>query len=93
MDDDAPPHSLRDANASPKVETTNEGIRIRSLAHSTSRVGGRVGILGWGLGQMTSGLIIPMNLHKPNNKLVSAWLEHFWCMDKPHAYMDSQDSP
>jgi hypothetical protein len=93
MDDDAPPHSLKNSNASPKVETIEEGTGIRSLTHNISRVGGRVGILGWGLGQMTSGLIIHINLHKPNNKLVSAWLEHFWCMDKPHAYMDSQDSP
>jgi hypothetical protein len=49
MDDDAPPHSLRDSNASPKVETMEEGIGIHSLAHSISRVRGRVGILGWGL--------------------------------------------
>jgi hypothetical protein len=41
---------------------------------------------------MTSGLIIHTNLHKPNNQLVSTWLEHFWCMDEPHAYIDSQDS-
>jgi len=33
------------------------------------------------------------DLHKPNNKLFSAWLEHFWCTDKPRTYMDSQDSP
>jgi hypothetical protein len=30
---------------------------------------------------------------KPNNKLVSAYLKHFLCMDKPQANMDSQDSP
>ncbi len=29
---------------------------------------------------------------KPNNKLVNACLEHFWCTDKPWAYKDSQDS-
>jgi hypothetical protein len=29
--------------------------------------------------------------HKPNNKLVSAKLEYFWCTDEPHANMDSQD--
>jgi hypothetical protein len=38
-------------------------------------------------------LVIHMNMHKPNNKLVSAGLEHFWCTNKPRAYMDSQDSP
>jgi hypothetical protein len=32
-------------------------------------------------------------LNKLNNKLVSVWLEHFWCMDEPRAYTDSQDSP
>jgi hypothetical protein len=42
---------------------------------------------------MTSGSIIHMNLHKPNNKLVNVWLEHFWCTDKPQAYTYSQDSP
>ncbi len=42
---------------------------------------------------MTSRSIIHMNLQKPNNKLVSVWLEHFWCVDKPWAYTDSQDSP
>jgi len=35
---------------------------------------------------MISGSIIHTNLHKPNNKLVSAWLHHFWCMDEPWAY-------
>ncbi len=34
-----------------------------------------------------------MDVHKPNNKLVSARLKHFWCTNKPHAYTDSQDSP
>jgi hypothetical protein len=29
-----------------------------------------IGILGWGLGQMTSESIIHINLHKPNNKLI-----------------------
>jgi hypothetical protein len=42
---------------------------------------------------VTSGSIIETDLHKPNNKLVSAWLKHFWCMDEPRAYTDSQDSP
>ncbi len=35
-----------------------------------------------GLGQATSGSIIHVDLHKPNNKLVSAELEHFWCTDE-----------
>jgi hypothetical protein len=33
-----------------------------------------------------------MDLHKPNNKLVSAWLEHFWCMNKTRTHTDSEDS-
>jgi hypothetical protein len=34
-----------------------------------------------------------MSMHKPNNKLVNAWLGHFWCTDKPWTYTNSQDSP
>jgi hypothetical protein len=50
-----------------------EGKKIGacSLARSTSRVERCVVALGWGLGRMTSGSIIHMDLHKPNNKLVS----------------------
>jgi hypothetical protein len=48
---------------------------------------------GMKLGRMTSKSTIHIDLHKPNNKLVSAWLEHFWCMDKPQTNMDSQHSP
>ncbi len=46
-----------------------------------------------GLGRMTSGSIIHADLNKPNNKLVSAELEHFWCTDKSRVNTDSQDSP
>ncbi len=46
-----------------------------------------------GLGRVISNSIIHTYLYKPNNMLISAWLKHFWCMDKPHANMDSQDSP
>jgi hypothetical protein len=52
-------------------------IRVRSLVHNISGVKGLVGILGWGLEQMISSSIIHTNLHDPNDKLVSAWLEHF----------------
>jgi hypothetical protein len=34
-----------------------------------------------------------MDLHKPNNKLISAWLKYFWCRDNSWTYIDSQDSP
>ncbi len=91
---DTSPHCLKDSNASLKVETLKEeGIRVRFLIRSTLGVEGYVGAPGWGLGQMISGSSIHTNLHKPNNKLVSAWLEHFWCMDEPWAYTDSQNSP
>jgi hypothetical protein len=46
-----------------------------------------------GLGRTTSGSIIHMNLHKPNNKLVNAKSKHFWCTNEPWVNMDSQDSP
>jgi hypothetical protein len=42
---------------------------------------------------MTSESIIHINLHKPNNKLINAQLEHLSCTNKPRANMDSQDSP
>jgi hypothetical protein len=50
---------------------TMEGQRIgvRSLACSILGVERCVATLGWGLGRVTSGLIIHMDLHKPNNKL------------------------
>jgi len=58
---------------SPKVTTVEkEGVRARSLAHSTSKVKGCAGALGWGLGRLTSKSIFHMDLHKPNNKLLSA---------------------
>jgi hypothetical protein len=89
---DTPPHSFRNSNASPKVETLDKGVGVHSQAHNTSRVEGRAGAPGWGLKRVTSKSIIHMNLQKPNNKLINAWLEHFWCTDKPWAYTDSQNS-
>jgi hypothetical protein len=38
-------------------------------------------------------LITHTDLHKPNNKLVSAYLEHLWCMDKPCANTNSHNLP
>jgi hypothetical protein len=58
---------------SPKVKTTEgEGVGACSMARNTSRVEGRVGAPGWGLRISTSNSTIHTNLHKPNNKLVSA---------------------
>jgi hypothetical protein len=46
---------------------------IRSLDRNTSRVEGRARASRWGLGGVTSELIIHTDLHKPNNqKLFSA---------------------
>jgi hypothetical protein len=62
-----------DSIASPKVTTTEgEGVGARSLAPNISGVEGCVEALGWGLGRLTSKSIIHTELHKPNNKLVSA---------------------
>jgi len=32
---DAPPNSLKDLNASPKMKTTEEGVRVHSFARNT----------------------------------------------------------
>jgi hypothetical protein len=74
---DTSPHSLKDSNANPKVETTEKRIGVRSLVCNTSGVEMHVGALGWESGRMTSESIIHTNLHKPNKELVSVWLEHF----------------
>jgi len=87
---DAPPHSLKDSNASPKMKTMKkEGVAVRSLVRNTLGVKRHAKPLGWGLKRMTNGLIIHIDLHKPNNKLVSAWLKHFSCTDEPQTDMDS----
>ncbi len=69
---DAPPHSLKYSNAGSKMKTMEVGIRVRFLVRNISRVEGRVGAPRWGLGWVISASIIHMDLHKPNNKLVSA---------------------
>jgi hypothetical protein len=42
---------------------------------------------------MISSSLIHMDLHTPNNKLVSVESEHFWCTNEPRANTNSQDSP
>ncbi len=71
---DAPPNSLIDSNANPKVKITEEEkeVGVCSFTHSILGVHGSIRAPGWGLGQMTSKSIIHIDLHKPNNKLVSA---------------------
>jgi hypothetical protein len=57
---------------SPNVKTIEGGVGVCSLARNISRLEGRVGVPGWGLGRSTSKSITYMDLHKPNNKLVNA---------------------
>jgi hypothetical protein len=49
-----------------------EKMGIRSPTCNILGVEGCAGAPGWGLGQMTNGSIIHIDLHKPNNKLVNA---------------------
>ncbi len=62
---DAPPSSLMDLTANPKMKITEgEGVRARSLACSILEVEGHIGAPRWGLGRLTSKLITHTNLHK-----------------------------
>jgi len=65
---------------------------IHSLIHSIMEIERCAETLEWKLKQMTNKPIIHINLHKSNNKLINAWFEHFWCMNKPQAHIDLQDS-
>ncbi len=56
----------------PKVKIMEGGVGACSLTHSTLRVEGHVGAPGWGPRKVISKSITHMDLHKPNNKLVSA---------------------
>jgi len=49
-----------------------EGVGACFLAHNTLGVEGRAKASGWGLERLTSKSNIHTDLHKPNNKLVSA---------------------
>jgi hypothetical protein len=70
---DGPPNSWINSTANPKVKTMEwQGVGAHSLAHIALGVEGRTEAPGWGLGRVTSELIIHMDLHKPNNMLVSA---------------------
>jgi len=70
-----------------------EQIGARSLTRNILGVEGCAGVSGWGRQQVTTNSIIYTDLHNPNNKLVNAWLEQFWCTDEPRIYTNSQDSP
>jgi len=83
-----------DPTTNPKMKTVErKGVETHSLAHNTSGGEGCVKAPGWGLGKLTSNLITHMDLHKPNNKLVSAQLKHLWCTDESQVDTDSQNSP
>jgi hypothetical protein len=70
---EAPPNSWIDSIGSPKVKTTEgKWVGACPLVRNISKVEGHDGALGWGLVWVTSESIIHTNLHKPNNKLVSA---------------------
>ncbi len=68
------PKALDRLNYETKGEN-NARIRTPSSQH----YGGRKACWSskMGLGKMTSKSIIHTNMHKPNNKLVSEYLEHF----------------
>ncbi len=91
---DAPPNSLMDSTTGPKGES-NRRIMSWGTLPSLQHFGVErcVRAPKWGLGRLTRNSITHTNLHKPNNKLVSVWLKHFWCVDEPWANMDSEDSP
>jgi len=69
---DTPPSFLMDSTTSPKVKIMEEGVEVCCLVCNTLRVEGHVGAPGLGLRRLTNNVIIHTDLHKPNNKLVSA---------------------
>ncbi len=60
-----------------------------SLACNSLGIKGCVKASGWGLRRGTSKSITHTNLHKPNNKLVSAQLEHFWYTNESRENINS----
>ncbi len=70
---DTPPNPLIDSTTSPKVKIMKgKGVGVHSLVCNILGVEGHVEASRWELKWVTSGSIIHTNLHKPNNKLVSA---------------------
>jgi hypothetical protein len=70
---DASSHFLKDSNVRSKVKTMEEErIGVCSLIYNTLGVEGHDGASGWGLKWVISKSIIHIDLHKLNNKLVSA---------------------
>jgi hypothetical protein len=70
---DAPPSSLMDSIVSPKVKTSKgKRVEVRSMACNILGVKGCARALGRGLRRLTSKSMTHIDLHKPNNKFVSA---------------------
>jgi hypothetical protein len=68
-----PQNSLVDSTMSLPGENNGRIMSwVHFLLHSTPKLHGHVKASGWRLGRMTSASIIHIDLHKPNNKLVSA---------------------
>ncbi len=68
----APPNSLKDSNVNSKMKTM-EGVKGMYFNSQHFRWGrGACYSFGWGLERVTSGSTIHTDLHKLNNKLVSA---------------------
>ncbi len=61
-----------DSTVNPKLEIMKRRVGASSLVHNTLGLEGHAEALGWGLGRVTSKSITHTDLHKPNNKLVSA---------------------
>jgi len=61
-----------DSTTSPRVKAIEGGVRACSLACSTLGVERCAGPPIWGLGRLTNNSITHIDMHKPNNKLVSA---------------------
>jgi hypothetical protein len=72
---DAPPSSLMDSTASPKVKTT-EGKRVgaRSLARNTSQVEGHVGTPKWDYEEWQA----INHSHEFAQNQTTSWLVHRW---------------
>jgi hypothetical protein len=63
-----------DSTTSPKVTTMKgkgKGVGAHFFVCSISKIKGHAQALGWGLRRLRSKSIIDIDLHKPNNKLVS----------------------
>ncbi len=61
-----------DSIVNPKVKTTKgKKVGVHSLIRKISKVEGHARVPRWGLRRLTSKLITYIDLHKPNNKLVS----------------------